>query len=63
MIDVMPIADGTRLKLASGATAEVVENMNDGQWLMVRYLEASDPSIVGVEELVHASDIVAVDAS
>jgi len=63
MIDVMPIVAGTRLKLANASVAEVLENMHDGQWLMIRYVAAQDESIVGEEELVHASDIAAVDAS
>lgn len=62
MIDVMPITAGTRLKLANNSVAEVVENMRDGQWLMIRYVAARDVSIVGEEELVHASDVVAIDA-
>lgn len=62
MIDVMPIVAGARLRLANSSTAEVVENMHDGQWLMIRYVAAEDEAIVGEEELVHASDIVAIDA-
>ena len=61
MIDVMPITGGTKLKIANGALAEVVENMNDGQWLMIRYLAARDEALIGEEELCHASDVVAFD--
>lgn len=63
MIDVMTIVAGTRLKLANASVAEVVENMHDGQWLMIRYVAAQDESIAGEEELVHASDVVGLDAS
>jgi hypothetical protein len=61
MIDVMAIKVGTRLKLREGLVAEVVENMDDGQWLQVRYLEVPDrPDDVGATELCHAQDIVKV---
>ena len=40
MIDVGAVKVGTKLKLADGIVAEVTENMEDGQWLQVRYLES-----------------------
>lgn len=61
MINVISIAAGAKVALASGATGEVVENIGDGQWLSVRYLTSPDESIVGEEELCHASDIVSVE--
>ena len=60
MIDVGAVAVGTRLKLADGVVAEVTENMQDGQWLQVRYLESSRPAEVGAVELCHAQDIIKV---
>lgn len=60
MINVIAIEPGTRLKLVTGALAEVVENVGDGQWLSVRYVQADDASLVGVEELIHASDVKAM---
>ena len=61
MIDVMTIKVGTRLKLEAGVVAEVVENMDDGQWLQVRYLEVpARPDDVGTVELCHAQDVVEV---
>lgn len=60
MINLMPIQAGTRLRLNSGAVAEVVENIGDGQWVNIRYLESPDSSAIGEEELCHASDIAAV---
>ncbi|WP_249137580.1 hypothetical protein [Bradyrhizobium tropiciagri] len=61
MIDVMAIKVGTRLKLEAGIVAEVVENMDDGQWLQVRYLECpSRPDDVGTVELCHAQDVIKV---
>ncbi|WP_229190060.1 hypothetical protein [Bradyrhizobium brasilense] len=61
MIDVMAIKVGTRLKLEAGVIAEVVGNMDDGQWLQVRYLECpARPAGVGTVELCHAQDVIKV---
>ena len=61
MIDVMAIKVGTRLKLEDGVIAEVTENMEDGQWLQVRYLELPGrPDEVGTTELCHAQDVIKV---
>ena len=61
MIDVTAVAVGTKLKLADGVVAEVNENMEDGQWLQVRYLESPGrPAEVGSVELCHAQDIIKI---
>ena len=61
MIDVMAIKIGARLQLRDGMVAEVLENMEDGQWLQVRYLESPGrPDDVGATELCHAQDVVRV---
>jgi hypothetical protein len=61
MIDLLAIKLGDRLLLREGIVAEVVENMEDGMWLQVRYLEVSDTSAeVGAIELCHEQDIVKV---
>ena len=61
MIDVTAVAVGTKLKLQNGIVAEVTENMDDGQWLQVRYLESPGrPAEVGAVELCHAQDILKI---
>jgi hypothetical protein len=61
MIDLTGMKVGTRLKLQAGVIAEVVENMNDGEWVQVRYLESPGrPDEVGTVELCHAQDVVKV---
>jgi hypothetical protein len=61
MINVLTLKPGTKLKLVGNRIAEVVENMEDGQWVMARTLEApDDPSQVGEEELCHSQDILSV---
>jgi hypothetical protein len=61
MINVMTIKVGERLQLREGIVAEVLENMEDGMWLQVRFLEfPGSPQDVGTEELCHAQDIVRI---
>jgi hypothetical protein len=58
MVVVSHIAPGARLALAGGVTAEVVENLGDGEWLRVRLLAVppgqGEP---GAIELCHATDV------
>jgi len=61
MINVLTLKAGDRLELEDGTLAEVVENMEDGMWVQVRYLEVPrNPAEVGVIELCHAQDIVKI---
>lgn len=61
MLNLMTLAVGDRLKLQGGVVAEVIENMEDGQWVRVRYLDVKDnPDQIGGEELAHATDILSV---
>ncbi len=56
MLDVISLTPGTRLRIAGGLLAEVVENLGDGEWLRVRLLE---PASRTETELCHATDIIA----
>lgn len=61
MLNLLDVQPGVTLQLREGATAVVTENMNDGMWLMVRFLSMpTHPQDVGKEELCHAQDIVKV---
>ncbi|HYZ24877.1 MAG TPA: hypothetical protein VE690_22255 [Rhodopila sp.] len=55
MLAVHEVQPGTKLVIAGGLTAEVIENMGDGEWLRVRILTGPD---AGNEELCHATDVV-----
>jgi hypothetical protein len=55
MVVVNDIAVGAKLLIAGGLTAEVIENMGDGEWLRVRILSGND---AGSEELCHATDVL-----
>ena len=54
MLAVNDIVPGRKLLLGGGLTAEVIENLGDGEWLRVRILSGAD---AGVEELCHATDV------
>lgn len=55
MLTVHDVAVGARLVIAGDLTAEVIENMGDGEWLRVRLLTGAD---AGHEELCHATDVL-----
>jgi hypothetical protein len=55
MLAVHDVEIGTKLLIAGGLAAEVIENMGDGEWLRVRLLSGSD---AGSEELCHATDVL-----
>lgn len=53
------LPDGQVIKLRDGATAEVTANPKDGAWLFIRFLtNPDDPSLVGTEDMVFATDVV-----
>ena len=61
MINVLDIKVGSKLLLREGVVAEVLENMQDGMWLQVKYLEVPNSrDEVGCIELCHAQDILKV---
>ena len=55
MLTISDVPVGSRLVIAGGLNAEVIENMGDGEWLRVRLLTGAD---VGAEELCHATDVL-----
>jgi hypothetical protein len=63
-INIRALAAGTRIGLADGAEAEIIDNPADGVWVFARYLSSPrDPALVGQEEMVFAQDVVEVKAS
>jgi hypothetical protein len=55
VVVVKDVTVGRKLLIAGGLTAEVIENLGDGEWLRVRILSGVD---VGAEELCHATDVL-----
>jgi len=60
MINLIDLECGTKLKLVSGAIVEVIENMGDGQWVNVRYIQAADAESIGTEALCYSQDIASL---
>lgn len=60
-INVRDLPAGTRVALADGGEAEIIDNPGDGVWVFARYLSSPrDPARVGEEDMVFAQDVVAV---
>jgi preprotein translocase subunit YajC len=57
MLAVNDVAVGTKLLIAGGLAAEVIENIGDGEWLRIRILSGDD---TGTEELCHATDVLQI---
>ncbi len=60
MINILDLRPGDRLQLRERILAEVTQNMEDGMWVEVRYIDAPSETDRGPIELCHAQDIVAV---
>ena len=54
MLNLLAVEPGQVIRLKSGATAEVIENVGDGMWLNARFAH-------GDEELVFCEDIAGVE--
>ena len=55
------LPEGAKVRLRSGAIAEVTANPRDGGWIFVRYLEfPEDPSKVGEDDMAFCTDVLAV---
>lgn len=62
-INLLDLEPGMRVVLANGDKAEVVDNPQDGMWVICRYVDSpSDPGLLEAGEVpVFAPDIVGVD--
>lgn len=62
-INLLDLQPGTRIALANGATAEVVDNPQDGMWVICNFLTSpGNPQLVWAgEQPVFAPDIVSVE--
>lgn len=61
-LNLMELAPGDHVTLADGATAEVVENPQDGSWLICRYLShPTAPQLLEAgEQPIFATDILEI---
>jgi hypothetical protein len=57
-MDLYSLKPGDRVRALNGVLAEVLKETEDGQWILVRYLEsAEDPAIAGTEDLCHRDEL------
>lgn len=57
-VDTSGLRHGDRVWTIDGASAMVLSETQDGKWILVRYLSSpEDPSLVGTEDLVTASEL------
>ncbi len=55
------IPEGSKVRLRSGAIAEVTANPRDGGWLFIRFIEhPDDPSKVGEDDMAFCTDVLAI---
>jgi hypothetical protein len=51
-VDLYQLKRGDRVRTVDGAVVEVLNDTEDGQWILVRYVESpQDPALVGTEDL------------
>jgi hypothetical protein len=61
MLDMMKLKPGDRLLLVDKSVVEVIEDMEDGMWVQVLFIEVPNrPDDVGTTELCHAQDILRI---
>ena len=56
-MDLYKLKPGDQVRTNDGATAEIVSETQDGEWVLVRYIHADDPSLVGTENLCHDDEV------
>lgn len=60
-VSLQDIPEGGKVRLRSGAIAEVTANPRDGGWLFIRFLEhPDDPSKVGEDDMAFCTDVLAI---
>ena len=58
-MDLETLKVGDRIRTVDGAIVEVVAETEDGRWIKVRYLEATDdPNLIGSEDLCSDDELV-----
>ena len=62
-LSIWDLKPGDRITLDSEAVAEVVAPTEDGEWILVKYMDAPEsPEIVGTEDLCSTDEIVSYTA-
>ena len=57
-MDIYSLKPGDKVRTADGALVEILKETEDGQWILIRYLEdPENPSVVGTEDLCHGDEL------
>lgn len=57
-VDVTTLRPGDRIRTVDGAIAQVLKESEDGEWILVRYVEApGNGRLVGTEDLCHEDEV------
>jgi len=57
-MDIYSLKSGDKVRTADGALVEILEETEDGKWILIRYLEdPENPSVVGTEDLCHVDEL------
>ena len=60
-VSLQDIPEGSKVRLRSGAIAEVTANPRDGSWLFIRFIEhPDDPSRGGDDDMAFCTDVLAI---
>ena len=60
-IGLQDLPEGSKVRLRSGAIAEVTANPRDGGWIFIRFIEnPDDPSRVGEDDMAFCTDVVGI---
>ncbi len=51
-MDIYDLKPGDKIRTIDGSIAEILNETQDGKWILVRYLEGTgDPALIGTEDL------------
>jgi len=57
-MDAYALRPGDRVQTTDGALVEILKETEDGQWVLIRYLEdPENPNAVGTEDLCHVDEL------
>ena len=57
-MDLWPLRRGDRVRTTDGALVEVVEETEDGRWILIRYVDdPENPGVVGKEDLCREDEL------
>ena len=57
-MNIYALKPGDKVRTSDGALVEILKETEDGQWILIRYLEEPEnPSVIGTEDLCHRDEL------